>query len=90
MMLQYRGRDLQIGARKELEELFRQPGLAKTDFLKYSEKFKTLAKTADLNDSYLKFKLLLAAYEGIRGSLTRYNATEMAAFTWKTLLDEMV
>jgi hypothetical protein len=49
----YGMRDEKAGARKEIEQLFRNKSLAHNNFINYAEKFRTLARLSELEDSYL-------------------------------------
>jgi hypothetical protein len=53
----YRMHDEKAGARKEIEQLFRNKSLAHNNFINYAKKFRTLARLSELEDSYLIEKL---------------------------------
>jgi hypothetical protein len=66
----YGMRDEKAGARKEIEQLFRNKSLAHNNFINYAKKFRTLAQLSELEDSYLIEKLKEVLPDNLRLAIT--------------------
>ena len=93
----YGMRDEREGARKELTELFKDNNLAHKDFVRYAEKFRTLARLAEYDDTLLieklrdvipsNMKLLVVASKGNMANKWTDYLDELLAF-YKDLYPE--
>jgi hypothetical protein len=80
--------DEKAGARKEIEQLFRNKSLTHNNFINYAEKFRTLARLSELEDSYLIEKLKEVLPDNLRLAITVQGGN--ASTKWSIFLDQLL
>ena len=83
----YGQRDEKEGAKKELTALFTNTDLAHKNFVKYAEKFRTLGRITEYEDSLLIDKLNFVIEKDMRLALIGYKSNGTVPTRWGEFLD---
>jgi hypothetical protein len=84
----YGMRNKKAGARKEIEQLFRNKSLAHNNFINYTKKFRTLARLSELEDSYLIEKLKEVLPDNLQLAITVQGGNSLTK--WSIFLDQLL
>jgi len=78
----YRQRDDKKGAKKELIVLWVNKDLAKKNFIKYAERYRTLARIVNYSDKVHIDKMKEVIPNELRNALVIYEITNQSPKTW--------
>ena len=82
----YRQRDDKEGAKKELTVLWVNKDLAKKNFVKYAERYRTLARIVNYSDEVHIDKMKKVISNKLRNALVIYEITNQCPKTWDDYL----
>jgi len=82
----YRQRDDKERAKKELTALWINKDLAKKNFVKYTERYKTLARIVNYSDEVHIDKMKEVIPDELRNALVIYEITNQSPKTWDNYL----
>ena len=82
----YRQRDDKEGAKKELMVLWVNKDLAKKNFVKYAERYRTLARIVNYSDEVHIDKMKKVISNKLRNALVIYEITNQCPKTWDDYL----